>query len=133
MKTKEYANAKNITCKHIIKKVKPFESFEKYYQYKQHSQNCYTANRRIEQYNELYLYVDSLNGNIEELQATIQKYEDSEMYYRSYEFAKQTEELKKELFRLQQNQERIIWDFSEVDTDKEFKWCMNISLKGWEL
>ena len=133
MKTKEYANAKNVTCKHITKKVEPFENFEKYWQYKQHSQDCYATNRHMEEYNDLYLYVDSLNGNIEELKATIQRYENSDMYYRSHEVAKKTYELKRELYRLQQNKERVIWDFSEVDTDKEHKWCMNISLKGCEL
>lgn len=132
-KTTIYGNANNITFQYITKKVKSFTEFERYCDWRDQYDKAYISNRQAEKYNDLYTYVDSLNGDINALAETIKRYEESTMYYRDNNVANEAHVLTNELYRLKCGKERVIWDFSDIDRKKAFEWGLNISLKGWEL
>lgn len=132
-KTTVHGNANNITFQHITKKVRPFAEFERYCDWRDQYNKAYIFNRQAEKYNDLYKYVDSLNGDINALVETIKRYENCTMYYKDSNVSNEAYELKRELNRLKCGEERIIWDFSDIDRKKALDWRLNINLKGWEL
>lgn len=128
-----YGNVNNVTFQYVTKKVRPFNEFERFCDWRDQYDKAYISNRQFEKYNDLYTYVDSLNGDINALAKTIKRYEESTMYYRDSNTANETHVLINELNRLKCGEERIVWDFSDIDRKKAFEWCLNIKLKGWEL
>ena len=132
-KTTIYGNVENVTFRHITKKVRPFNEFEHYYEWRDQYDKAYISNRQAEKYNDLYAYVDSLNGDINALAETIKRYEESTMYYKDSNIANEAHVLTNELNRLKCGKERVIWDFSDIDRKKALDWRLNINLKGWEL